>query len=89
MNAIVTIDKAGRLVLPKPIRDALHLKPGDALEIEQTGDAITMRQPRSKAVMKRKNGFWVFDTGGRITTEMLNKTRDEIREEHERRILGE
>lgn len=89
MTATVTIDKAGRLVLPKPMRDALHLKPGDALEIEQEGDAITMRQPRSKAVMKRKNGFWVFDTGGRITTEMVDKTLAEIREEHDRRILGE
>jgi AbrB family looped-hinge helix DNA binding protein len=89
VTATVTIDKAGRLVLPKPMRDAMHLKPGDALEIEQAGDAITMRQPRSKAVMKRKNGFWVFDTGGRITTEMVNKTLADIREEHERRILGE
>jgi AbrB family looped-hinge helix DNA binding protein len=89
MNATVTIDKAGRLVLPKPMRDALHLKPGTALEIQQDGDCITLRPPRSNAMMKRKNGFWVFDTGGRITTEMVNKTLDEIREEHDRRILGE
>lgn len=89
MIATVTIDKAGRLVLPKAMRDAFHLKPGDSLEIEQSGDAITMRQPRLKAVMRRKNGFWVFDTGGRITTEMVDKTLAEIREERDRRILGE
>ncbi|MGB0122589.1 MAG: AbrB/MazE/SpoVT family DNA-binding domain-containing protein [Silvibacterium sp.] len=89
MNAIVTIDKAGRLVLPKPIRDALHLKPGATLEIQQEGDAITLRQPQSFPVMRRKNGFWVVDTGGRITNEMVNQTLAEIREEQDRRALGD
>ena len=89
MNTTVTIDKAGRLVLPKPIRDALHLKPGDSLEIEQNGDIISLRQPQPKAMVKRKNGFWVFDTGGRITPEMVNQTLDEIREEQDKRILGQ
>jgi AbrB family looped-hinge helix DNA binding protein len=89
VRATVTIDKAGRLVLPKPMRDALHLKPGDTLEIEKNGDAIILRPPQTKAVLRRKNGFWVFDTGGRITTEMVNQTLAEIREEQDKRILGE
>lgn len=33
----VTLDAAGRLVVPKPLRDALGLKPGQALEI-RAGD---------------------------------------------------
>ena len=34
MNAMkVTIDKAGRLVVPKPLRDELHLAEGTTLEI--------------------------------------------------------
>ena len=89
MNTIVTIDKAGRLVLPKPMRDALHLKPGATLEVQQEGDAITLRPAQTKATLRRKNGFWVFDTGGQITTEMVNQTLAEIREDHDRRILDE
>lgn len=88
-RATVTIDKAGRLVLPKPMRDALHLKPGDTLEIQKDDDTITLRPPQNKAVLKRKNGFWVFDTGGQITPEMVNQTLAEIREERDRRALGE
>ncbi|MFZ0662615.1 MAG: AbrB/MazE/SpoVT family DNA-binding domain-containing protein [Acidobacteriaceae bacterium] len=80
-RATVIIDKAGRLVLPKPIRDALQLKPGSTLEIERQDDAIVLRPPRTAAVMKQKNGFWVFDTGGQITTEMVDETLVRIREE--------
>jgi AbrB family looped-hinge helix DNA binding protein len=32
-----TIDAAGRIVVPKPLRQALHLTPGQALEI-RAGD---------------------------------------------------
>jgi len=86
-RATVTIDKAGRIVLPKPIRDALQLKPGSSLEIEQHDDAILLRPPRAAAVMIQKNGFWVFDTGGQITTEMVDNTLAGIREESEQRDL--
>jgi len=89
MIATTTIDKAGRVVVPKAIRDALHLKAGDELEIESDGEALTLRQPRAQATLKLKNGFWVVDTGGQVTTEMVNDLLNEIREEHERRILGE
>ena len=89
MNTTVTIDKAGRLVLPKPVRDALHLKAGATLEVQQEGDAITLRPTQTKATLRRKNGFWVFDTGGQITTEMVNQTLAEIRKEQDKRILDE
>ena len=33
MNAIAEIDKAGRVVVPKKFRDALHLVPGTRLSL--------------------------------------------------------
>ena len=89
MVTTITIDKAGRLVLPKTIREALHLKAGATLEIQQEGDVITLRPAQTKTTLRRKNGFWVFDTGDRITTEMVNQTLAEIRKERDRRVLGE
>ena len=35
-----TIDKAGRLVIPKPLRDQLGLRPG---EVELTADGAALR----------------------------------------------
>ncbi len=43
MNATLTIDKAGRVVLPKPVRDALQISPGDSLELESSEDHIVLR----------------------------------------------
>jgi AbrB family looped-hinge helix DNA binding protein len=38
-----TIDKAGRLVLPKQARQQLGLKAGDALDVELTSDGLCLR----------------------------------------------
>ena len=39
------IDAAGRLVVPKALREQFHLTPGSELEIEPTGDGIIIRLP--------------------------------------------
>jgi AbrB family looped-hinge helix DNA binding protein len=43
MNTTVTLDKAGRAVIPKRLRDALRLAPGDELVLESEGDRVTLR----------------------------------------------
>jgi AbrB family looped-hinge helix DNA binding protein len=62
----VTIDSAGRLVVPKPFRDALGLSGGDELEIDITDDGrlelkvpttamqLEQREKRVVAVAERK-----------------------------------
>ena len=42
MKATAQIDRAGRLVVPKAFRDALHLRPGDRLRIRTEGDALVL-----------------------------------------------
>lgn len=60
MNGKITIDRAGRVIIPKPIREELHLKPGDSLELESGGDQITLRPVRPKATLKKEHGVWVY-----------------------------
>ncbi|HWQ70619.1 MAG TPA: AbrB/MazE/SpoVT family DNA-binding domain-containing protein [Patescibacteria group bacterium] len=43
MKATVTIDKAGRVVLPKTLRDELHLAPGDTLNLKVEGERAGRR----------------------------------------------
>ena len=81
MNTHLIIDKAGRVVIPKPLRKELHLEPGDALEMESAGERITLRPVRGTGPLTKEHGVWVFHTGQALpasaTDEMLQQFREE------------
>src|ERR1700731_3564605 len=60
MSTIVTLDKAGRVVIPKTLRDELRLIPGDTLALESDGDLLMLRPVRSSSPLRKKRGIWVF-----------------------------
>ena len=76
----VTLDKAGRVVLPKSLRDELHLASGDRLELELEGDRVTLRPIRSASPLRREQGVWVFRGGGHVSAAATDKILREARE---------
>ena len=60
MTLKVSLDKAGRLVLPKPLRERMRLAPGDKLLIESEGERITLRPVRPEVTLKKEYGIWVY-----------------------------
>ena len=88
MNDRLTIDKAGRIVLPKPLRDALRLEAGDTLEVESSGEGITLRPLRGNAQLHKKRGVWVFRAGEPLSQAAVEKTVRQVREEREAQNLG-
>ena len=66
MNATVEIDKAGRIVVPKKLRDDMHLVPGTRLRIERSGDRLVFEQDYAEPQLINKDGMWVV-SGGPIT----------------------
>ena len=87
MNTTLTVDKAGRVVLPKPGRDELQLSAGDSLDLEASGDRIVLRPVRGTARMRQKKGIGVFRTGQPISAESVNETMQHLREERTRLAL--
>jgi AbrB family looped-hinge helix DNA binding protein len=81
LNTRLTIDKAGRVVIPKPLREELHLEPGDSLEMESAGEQITLRPVRGAGPLTKKHGLWVFNSGEPLpaseTDEILQKIREQ------------
>ncbi len=63
----VTLDQAGRVVLPKAFRDRLNLSAGDTLDFSIVGDAMTLRPRRGATSLERERGVWVFRDGNRLT----------------------
>ena len=88
MVTTLTIDKAGRIVLPKPVRDELQLSAGDSLEIESSEDRVILRPVRGNGRIYKKQGVWVFDSGEPLGADVVNKTLRRVREERDRRNLG-
>src|SRR5271166_6590214 len=89
MNTTVTIDKAGRVVLPKPLRDELRLEAGDTLQLESEGERVTLRPTRSKSPLGKERGVWVFQGGGTLSVSQADEMIADAREGRNRRILRE
>ncbi|HKY14437.1 MAG TPA: AbrB/MazE/SpoVT family DNA-binding domain-containing protein [Microthrixaceae bacterium] len=61
-----TIDKAGRLVIPKPLRDHLGLRPG---EVELTADGAALRiEPIVDDTIEERGGRLVIPASGEVLT---------------------
>jgi len=88
----VTIDKSGRLVLPKAIRDALHLKPGSSLEVERRDGELILRTPQPEAEIIYKNGIPVLRTRGTTPlspVQLIEQDREDRIQELIRRSHGD
>jgi AbrB family looped-hinge helix DNA binding protein len=53
------IDKAGRIILRKPIRDRLQLREGSELALEELPDGLVLRPVERKSSMAQEHGIWV------------------------------
>ena len=60
MTVTVTLDRAGRLVIPKAVRRQLRLEPGDALALESQTDQLTLKPIRPAVGLKKECGVWVY-----------------------------
>ncbi len=72
-----TVDKAGRILIPKPLRQELRIGPGSFIQLERQGEQITLRPVRPKALLEKERGVWVYQ--GEATDasilDIINKER--------------
>jgi len=81
------VDKAGRLVLPKPLRDRLGLHAGSDLELEETAEGVVLKPAERRPSLIKKGSFWVH-TGEIPQGYDILKAIDEDRDERMRRAWG-
>ena len=89
MSSKVTLDRAGRVVLPKTLRDELRLSPGDTLDLTVKGDEVTLRPRRGATPLQKERGVWVFRTGEPLTANETEETLRNIRAQRQRQNGGE
>ncbi len=54
MTTTLTVDKAGRVVIPKPIREKMHLQEGSRLRVELVGDRLELTHEPSEVQLERR-----------------------------------
>lgn len=89
MNTTVTIDKAGRVVIPKKIRDELRLEAGDILTLESEGERVTLRPIQGGTPLQKEHGVWVFHGGKRLSLDKANQLVHDAREQRDRQNTDE
>ena len=75
------MDKAGRIVLPKPLREQFNLAGGDKLRLYVEGNSFRLEPVDDGGKLVRKGSVLVF-TGGfaePVTTEKVNELLEQDR----------
>jgi AbrB family looped-hinge helix DNA binding protein len=53
------IDKAGRIVVPKPLRERLGFKPETELEAIEQSEGVLLKRVQQRPSMVKVDGLWV------------------------------
>jgi AbrB family looped-hinge helix DNA binding protein len=79
-----TIDAAGRLVVPKTLREQFHLAPGSEIEIEPAGDGVIIRSADRNPALLDRSGVLVHHGPRTLTIDVAAF----VRQERESRARG-
>jgi AbrB family looped-hinge helix DNA binding protein len=82
------IDKAGRVVLPKPLREQFHLLPGDKLRLSVEGNGFRLEPTDAGGELVRKGSVLIF-TGGFAEPITTAKVTELLQQEREGRITAQ
>lgn len=76
-----TLDRFGRIVVPKDIRDRLGLKPGAEIEIDEQGNEVVLKPVEHETPLKLEEGVLVF------TGTATRNLKEAVRTHREERLL--
>ena len=71
-----TIDRAGRIVIPKPLRDAAGLRPGQEVEIHEREGRIEIEPVASAMRLVERDGFLAAEIEGEPVARLTAAVRD-------------
>jgi len=88
MATIVEIDRAGRIVVPKSLRDSLRVRAGDRFLVGEKDDGIFLQPTYDEVRLVEKDGLWVM-VGGPPAERSSVELIAEDRERRMRYVSGE
>jgi len=80
------IDKSGRIVVPKPLRERLGLKPGTELEVFDQQGGVLLRTVKEQPALAKVDGLWVH-CGVAQSGANWSRIVDDVREDRIESVL--
>jgi AbrB family looped-hinge helix DNA binding protein len=82
----IRIDKAGRIVVPKPLRERLGFKPDTELEAIEQPEGVLLKRVEPRPSMVKVDGLWVHQGNAEPGTNW-ERILDDVREERIESVL--
>ncbi len=73
-----TIDKAGRIVVPKSLREALNFKPGQQLDLSVRDGHLEVEVAKTPVELRERDGVIEAVAQGDVPTLSANSVRDVV-----------
>jgi AbrB family looped-hinge helix DNA binding protein len=70
-----TIDRAGRLVIPKPLRERVGFQPGE-VDVIVDGSGLRIEQAAGDALEERDGRLVIASGGAPVSDELVRSLRD-------------
>jgi AbrB family looped-hinge helix DNA binding protein len=83
MSTTVTLDEAGRVVIPQALRDELRLSAGDALALEMEGERTILRPIHAVGSIHQEHGIRVFRSGQPLAASVAEEPLERVRQERD------
>lgn len=81
------LDRFGRVIIPKKVRDKLGLKPGAVLEVQQQGGDVLLKPVQEEPRLLEKDGVLVFR--GKASGDLAGAVQSHRRERLKRVAQGD
>jgi AbrB family looped-hinge helix DNA binding protein len=82
----IRIDKAGRIVVPKPLRERLGFKPDTELEVIEQPEGVLLKRVEQRPSMVKIDGLWVHRGNAEPGTNW-ERILEDVREERIESVL--
>jgi len=80
------IDKAGRIVVPKVLRERFGFQPDSELEVLELPDGVLIKKAKERPAMIKVDGLWVHQGSAQPGTNWEH-VLEEVREERAKSVF--
>jgi AbrB family looped-hinge helix DNA binding protein len=89
MKENVVIDEAGRIEIPRAMRDDLRLQPGDVINMELRDGELLLRSAREFAALSQEQGVWVLTTAEPLPASPAELLEEDRKQQETKSIEGD